>query len=165
MRTVLLTILLLAVCGCASLRSNDGGMAQRFTQSRNLASAKAQLEAGDRPGTARSLAAITEAGNFPGITDEALFLLALLNLRPAPEYEGNHQALQLLKRLGKEYPASPWASQSRQLLELLTGVEEMRRQVRSLRSQNQSLSNEVGELKRNIDQLKRLDQELEKKRR
>ena len=140
-------------------------MMQRFSQSRNLAGAKTLLESGDRPGAARSLAAIIEAGNFTGITDEALFLLALLNLRPAPEHDGNHHSLQLLKRLGKEYPASPWTAQSRQLLGLLTGIDELRRQVRNLKSQNQLLTNEVNELNRNIDQLKRLDQELEKKRR
>jgi hypothetical protein len=140
-------------------------MMQRYTQSQNLAGAKAMLESGNRSGATRSLAAITEAGSFAGITDEALFLLALLNLRPAPEYDGNHQSLLLLKRLGKEYPASPWTAKSRQLLELLTGVEEMRRQVRNLKSHNQSLTNEVNELNRNIEQLKRLDLELEKKRR
>ena len=165
MKNVLLTIMLLAVCGCASLRSGEGGVMQRYTQSRNLADAKNLLESGDRPGAARSLAAITEAGSFAGITDEALFLRALLNLRPASEHDANHQSLQLLKRLGKEYPASPWTAQSRQLLELLAGVEEMRRQMRNLKSQNQSLNNEVNELNRNIDRMKRLDQELEKKRR
>lgn len=138
---------------------------QRYAQSRKLADAKRLLESGDSPGAARSLAAITEAGNFAGITDEALFLRALLNLRPAPEHDANHQSLLLLKRLGKEYPASPWAAQSRHLLDLLAGVEEMRRQVRNLKSQNQSLNNEVNELNRNIDRMKRLDQELEKKRR
>lgn len=165
MRRVLSTILLLALCGCASLRSNEGGVVQRYSQSRNLAAAKSLLESGDRPGAARSLAAITEAGNFTGITDEALFLLALINLRPALDHDGNLQSLQLLKRLGKEYPTSPWTAQSRRLLELLAGVEELRRQARTLKSHNQSLNNEVNELKRNIDQLKRLDQELERKRR
>ena len=138
---------------------------QRFTQSRNLAGAKSLLETGDRAGAIRSLTAIIETGNFTGITDEALFLLALLDLNQSLENEGNLQSLQLLKRLGKEYPASPWTAQSRQLLELLKGIEEMRRQVRNLKSHNQSLTNELNELNRNIDQLKQLDQELEKKRR
>ena len=138
---------------------------QRFTQSRNLAEAKSLLESGDRAGAARRLTTVTEAGNLPGITDEALFLLALLDLRPAPEHDGNLRALHLLKRLGKDYPASPWTARSRQLVDLLAGLEEVRRQVRNLKSQNQSLTNELNELNRNIDQLKRLDQELEKKRR
>jgi len=165
LKNVLLTVLLLSVCGCASMRSGEEGMMQRFTQSRSLAGAKSLLESGDRAGAARSLATVTEAGNLPGITDEALFLLALLDLRPALEHDGNLKSLQLLKRLGRDYPASPWTARSRQLLDLLAGLEDIRRQVRNLKSQNQSLSNEVNELNRNVDQLKRLDQELEKKRR
>ena len=43
-------------------------------------------------------------------------------------------------------------------LELLSGVDELRRT-------NRTLTNEVNELNRSIEQLKRLDQELENKRR
>jgi hypothetical protein len=160
-----MSILLLAVCGCASLRRGEEGREHRFTQTTNLAGAKDLLAWGDKAGAARVLLAISEADNLPGVTDEALFRLALLDLRPALERDGNLQSLQLLKRLKKEYTASPWTSQSGQLLELLTGAEELRRQVRSLKSHNQSLNSEVNELNRNIDQLKQLDQELEKKRR
>jgi len=164
-RIVLLTILLLAVCGCASLQRGEEKLVKHFTQSKNLSEAKTMLETGDRSGAVKALTAVTEAGDIPGVTDEALFMLALLSLRPGVEPDGNLQSLQLLKRLKTEYPASLWTTQSRQLLELLPGVEEMRRQVRTLKNSNQSLNNEVNELNRNIDQLKQLDQELEKKRR
>lgn len=157
-------ILLFALGGCASLRSGDGGVVQRFSQSRKLAGAKELLESGDRVEAAKALTAVIAAGDIPGITDEALFRLALLGLRPSLERDNNLQALQLLKRLKKEYPASPWTAQSAQLTELLSGLEEVRRQIRNLKSHNQSLSNEVNELNRSIDQLKQLDQELEKKR-
>lgn len=164
-RIVLLTTVLLVMCGCASLRGGDGGVMQRFTQSRNLVRATGLLEAGDRPGAMKALTAVTDSGGFSGITDEALFRLALLSLHPSAERDSNSHALLQLKRLKKEYPASPWTAQSGQLLELLSGVDELRRQVKNLRSQNQALSSEVNELKRNIDQLKSLDQELEKRRR
>ena len=161
----LLLVFLLLQCGCAALRSSEGGIMERFSQARNLAAADSLLEAGDRAGAARLLTKVVDAGNYPGITDEALFTLALLDLRQAAEHDSNAKALQLLKRLVKEYPASPWTQRSRQLLELLTGVDDLRRQVRNLKSSNQSLSGEVKELNRNVDQLKRLDQELEKQRR
>ena len=161
----LLIVLLLVQCGCAALRSSEGGVMERFAQSRNLAAADSLLESGDRAGAAKLLTKVVDSGNYPGITDEALFNLALLDLRPAAEHDSNAKALQLLKRLGKEFPASPWTQKSRQLLELLTGVDDLRRQVRNLKSSNQSLSGEVKELNRNVDQLKRLDQELEKQRR
>lgn len=189
-RIALLTLLLLTTGGCATLRSGEEWLNQRFTQSRNLAGAKALLESGDRAGAAKALAAVTETGNIQGTTDEALFLLALIELRPASEQDSNYRSLQLLQRLGKEFPASPWTARSRQLLELLTGneelIKELRLQARSLKNhnqsltgeanelhrnvdqlkrQNQSLTNEIHELNRNIDQLKRLDQELEKNRR
>lgn len=166
MRKVLLLIMLLVgASGCASLPGGEGGVVQRFSQSRKLAAAMDMLGEGNQSGAARELTAITEAGGVAGVTDEALFRLALLSLRLPGEREGNLHGLQLLRRLKKEYPASPWTVQSGHLLELLSGVEELRRQNRNLKSQNQSLSNEVNELNRNVDQLKRLDQELEKQRR
>jgi len=157
--------LLVVSCGCASLRSEYDGGVKRFTQSRSLSRATAMLEKGERSGAVRELTAITEAGSHAGITDEALFRLALLELHPSAERDGITHSLQLLKRLKKEFPSSSWTVQSGHLLELLAGVEELRRHNRSLKSQNQSLSGEVNELNRSIDQLKRLDQELEKKRR
>ena len=161
---VLLAILLLVMCGCASFRGSEAGPI-RSTQSRDLARATLLLGSGDRAGAVRALTAVTAAAGITGITDEALFRLALLNIHPAAERDGNLPALQLLRRLKKEYPLSHWTAQSGQLLELLSGVDELRRQVRSLKSQNQSLSNEVNELNLSIDQLKNLDQELEKRRR
>ena len=165
LKNVLLTILMLAVCGCASLRSVDVGPMPRYSLSRSLTEAKSLLEIGNRTEAARSLSKIIDGRSYSGITDEALFLLALIDLKPAQEQEANSRSLQLLKRLAKDYPASPFTAQSHQLVELLTGIDEMHRQVRNLKSQNQSLSKEVEERNRNIDQLKKLDQELEKKRR
>jgi hypothetical protein len=157
MKKILLLMLLVYVNGCAILKTGDG-------MHRELARATALLEAGDRAGAAVGFAAISDSSGVPGVTDEALFRLALLSVRPATEKEGNAQALQLLKRLKKEYPASRWTAQSGQLADMLAGVEELRRQNRILKNQNQSLGKEVNELNRNIKQLKRLDQELEKQR-
>ena len=165
LRRCLVIALLLAQCGCAALRSSEGGLMERFSQSRDLAAADSLLEAGDRAGAAKLLTKMVESGSYPGITDEALFTLALLDLRQAAEHDSNTKALQLLKRLGKDFPTSPWTQRSRQLLELVTGIDELRRQVKTLKSSNQSLSGVVKELNRNVDQLKRLDQELEKQRR
>lgn len=162
MKRIVLLILLLVVNGCAALKIGDGGIVNRFNQSRELARATEMLASGDRDGAVRALAAICDSGGVPGVTDEALFRLALLSIHPAVDREGNLPSLQLLKRLKKEYPASSWTAQAGQLTELLTGFEELRRQNRSLKSLNQSLSSENTELKNSIEQLKRLDLELEK---
>jgi len=161
-KIVLLILLLFVLNGCATLKIGDGGIVNRFNQSRELARATKMLEAGDRDGAVKALADICDSGGVAGVTDEALFRLALLSIHPAVEREGNLPALQLLKRLKKEYPASSWTVQSGQLIELLAGFEELRRQNRSLKSLNQSLSSENSELKNSIEQLKRLELELEK---
>jgi len=158
------TLLLLFLCGCASFRGGES-VTQHFTQSRNLARANDLLQSGDRSGAVRELTALIDAKGIVGITDEALFRLALLHIHPVADPGSNLHAINLLKRLKKEYPASSWTVQSGQLIELLSGVEDLRRQIKSLKSQNQTLGSEVNELNRNIDQLKQLDQDLEKKRR
>lgn len=154
---IVLLMLILFVSGCAAFRGGNGGIARDKAQ--------AMLESRDRAGAARVLTTITESKGVAGVTDEALFRLALLSLHPVTEKEGNLPALQLLKRLKREYPDSIWTQQSVPLLEMLTGAEELRRQIRSLKANNQSLVNEVNELNRSIERLKRLDQELEKARR
>ncbi len=165
MTRIVLLILLVFIGGCAYLSPGEGGIAHRFSQSRELSRAVDLLGSNDREGAAKVLAAICDGAGVPGITDEALFRLALLSLRPATDREGELHALQLLKRLKKEYPSSPWTAQSGQLADLLSSAEELRRQNRNLRSTNQSLTNEVNELTKTIEQLKRLDLELEKQRR
>jgi hypothetical protein len=157
MKKIVLLLFIIYVNGCAVLKTGAG-------MHRELAKATALLDAGDRSGATVAFAAISDSSGVPGVTDEALFRLALLSLRPATEKEGNAQILQLLKRLKKEYPSSRWTAQSGQLADMLAGVEELRRQNRNLKNQNQSLGKEVNELNRNINQLKRLDQELEKAR-
>lgn len=162
--TVLLTLLLLFVSGCASFPGWNGEFSHS-PQARSLAKAHELLASGDRAGAGKALTAVTEAGGVAGITDEALFRRALLAIHPPLEPGGNLHAINLLKRLKKEYPVSSWTVQSGQLLDLLIGAEELQRQVKSLKNQNQSLGSEVNELNRNIEQLKKLDQELEKRRR
>jgi len=167
MRRIVLLMLFVLVSGCATpkLKQGDGGIVDRPQQPKDLDRATAMLESGDRAGAVKVLAVVSNSSGVAGVTDEALFRLALLSMRPATEKEGNQQALQLLKRLKKEYPASRWTVLSGPLAELLAGVEDLPRQNRKLKNHNQSLSNEVNELHRNIKKLKRLDQELEKERR
>jgi outer membrane protein assembly factor BamD (BamD/ComL family) len=158
MKTIVLILLLLCVSGCSTMKTGDSTQPAALTRATQL------LEAGDKPGATAAFNAVTESSKEPGVADEALFQLALLSLHPANDKDGNAQALQLLKKLKKEYPNSRWAAQSAQLADMLAGIEELRRQNRSLKKSNQSLTNEVNELNRNIKQLKRLDQELEKAR-
>ena len=167
--------LALSLCfGCATTRPGEksGGLLQHYSESKRLASAVALLEKGDSPGAARILEALCTDTPTAGVTDEALFRLALLSLKPSVERPASPQGHQLLKRLKKDYPSSPWTAQAAPLFELINSAEELRRQNRNFRAANQSLGKEVNELNknineltRNIEQLKHLDQEIEKKSR
>jgi hypothetical protein len=106
-----------------------------------------------------------------GVTDEALFRLALLTIDSEPTKEEIAETLLYLDRLRKEYPDSPWTAQAAPLGDLLTDLaqklrktEELRRQVKSVKELNLSLSRENKELRLNIERLKNLDLELERKK-
>ena len=154
------TLLLLA--GCSSAGLEQVGMVNRFNQGRNLSKAIDMLEGGKPDEAARLLAAICDAKGFEGVTDEALFRLALLSLN---DRDGTAKTHRSLERLRKEYPRSPWTKQASPLAEFIDADEELRRQNKNYRTANQNLSREIKELNQNIDKLKRLDMELERKSR
>lgn len=143
----------------------SAGFVERYAASRKLAQAVEMLGKGNQAGAIRELNAICSAKSMPGVTDEALFRLALLSLKPTLERPISPQGQQLLKRLRKEYPASPWVVQAAPLLDLLEVADDLKQQNRNLRSANQSLNKEISDLSRTINQLKNLDVELEQKTR
>lgn len=157
----------------AEAGARAGAQEQRTASSR-LGQAVEMLRKGRSAAAAKVLEEISNAGPVPGVTDEALFRLALLSLKSAPG-----QGEKLLKRLRKEYPGSAWTEQAEPVAALLDQVDELRSQNRSLKGENQSLGGERDELKkkvgdlegkvqqlnRNLDQLKHLDLELEQRAR
>ncbi|MEI6825811.1 MAG: hypothetical protein WCK54_09480 [Desulfuromonadales bacterium] len=159
-----LLLLTLMNSGCASFER----CAPRFMTSaegRNLEAALKQLHAGNEQ-TAHSLLEKVIVGMpAAGVTDEALFRLALLNLRE----DGGKSLLRaqaLLERLADTYPDSIWTMQSDQLLAHLTAVKALRsrqRELKMLKEQNLSLSRDNKEMRQSLDQLKQLDMELEKR--
>ena len=159
--------------GCATSRPGEqGGFLQHYSEARRLSAAVTLLKNGDSFGASKVLEAICSASPVPEVTDEALFRLALLSLTPSAERPATSPAQQLLRRLKKEYPGSPWTAQAAPLVELINFTEELRRQNKNFRNANQSLNREVNELNKNInelnqsiEQLKHLDLEIEKKTR
>lgn len=162
-RLLIISLSALLCAGCASTRQGEGTLLERFSGSRQLAQAETMLKEGDASGAARTLEAICDGPAVQGVTDEALFRLALLMLKPKPERPASTQAQHLLKRLKKEYPASQWTLLASPIPDLVGAVEELRRQNKALKGSNQALSREIAELTQRIEQLKTLDQELEKK--
>lgn len=158
--------LALACAGCASSKSTGvGGFFHRDSCEKQLAQADEMLTKGDHAGAVKALNSITNSPAVPGVTDEALFRLALLTLKPSGDKPATAQGHQLLRRLAKEYPKSPWTQLAAPVTELVTVAEEQKRQNKNLKGVNQSLNREINELNRNIEQLKHLDQELERKSR
>jgi hypothetical protein len=184
-KLTLLLLLGLFCAGCAATKGkpNEPLAASRHYGSGDLAQAVQLLKAGDSAGASRILNAICTGAPLPGVTDEALFRLALLSLRPTPDRPATRQGRLLLKRLKREYPTSPWTTQAAPLSQLIGAADELRRQNRvlqrsgsesaeelkrqnkSLKSTNEELSRQVKELNSNLEKLKHLDLELEQKNR
>lgn len=122
------------------------------------------LEAGHPAAAARILRKASEGRPVPGETDEVLFRLALLSLRPNRQAPVSSRARHLLARLKREYPASPWTAQAAQLGELIRLVDELSRQNGELRAAKDSLARKVQELSESIEQSRNLEVELEKAR-
>ncbi|HJV34742.1 hypothetical protein [Geomonas sp.] len=99
-----------------------------------------------------------------GGADEALFKSALHALKPTPEMPVSQRGRELLRRLKKEYPASPWTALAAPLFELIRVTDDLAHRNQELKAANDSLSKEVNRLNKNIDQLKNLDLQLEKNR-
>jgi len=166
MRKAVVMLVLASLCsGCASTKIGEGSLMRRYAGSKQLAQAEEMLAKGDTTGAAKALSAASSGPPVTGVTDEALFRLALLTLKPGAEKPASAQGHQLLRRLGKEFPGSPWTLLAAPLNELINVAEDLRKQNKSLKSANQSLSKEVNALNSNLEQLKHLDLELEKKSR
>lgn len=161
MRKIVMISLALALCsGCAALKTGEGNVVQRYSGSRQLEQADEMLARGNTQGAAKLLNEITSGPSVAGVTDEALFKLALLALKPGVERYSHGQ--QLLRRLGKEFPKSSWNRLAAPVADMIEAVEEQKHQNRNLKGTNQSLTKEISELNKSIEQLKRLDLELEK---
>ncbi len=163
--------LAIAVTGCASSRP-PAGMPYSELQRQKLSAAVRILEAGDVTEAGNMLATICEETAVPGVTDEALFQLALLRLRFEAEKDEPDSARPMLERLRDEFPASVWTRQAVALLglmesrnALLRANHDLKIQNLSLSSENEALSREAKELLERLERLKSLDVELERRSR
>jgi len=166
MRKTVVMLVLASLCsGCATAKIGEGSLMQRYAGSKQLAQAEEMLAKGDTAGATKTLNAVSNGPSVPGVTDEALFRLALLAMKPGAERPASAQGHQLLRRLNKEFPKSPWTQLAAPLNEMIGAAEDLRKQNKNLRSANQSLNKEIAELNHSLEQLKHLDLELEKKSR
>jgi hypothetical protein len=148
-------------------------------QRRKLILAQLLLEDNKAPAAREILVSLGNGPKTTGVTDEALFRLALLNLEPGDQKIATDKAGQNLDKLLKEYPESPWKIHAVTLKNMIDAYEvtvnekvEIEKTVRNLKNSNSMLKNantaltkENKELRQGIEKLKNLDLELEKKKR
>jgi len=134
-------------------------------QERRFAGALEFLRTGREQEARELLERVLEGPSRSGITDEALFRLALLYLREEGA-KGMSRSQDLIGQLHDDYPGSIWTHQAAPLAAFLSGVRTLRdrqREVKSLKETNLSLSRDNRELRQSIERLKSLDLELDKK--
>ncbi|MDD2540516.1 MAG: tetratricopeptide repeat protein [Desulfuromonadaceae bacterium] len=138
-----------------------------YSEERNFAGGLHYLLSGNESGARDLFERVIDARPLKGVTDEALFRLALLNLRDS-DGKGEPRARALLNRLINEYPHSIWARQAAPLAAYLQEAFTLRmkqRELKELRNQNLSLSRDNKDLRLSIERLKQLDLQLEQKNR
>ena len=161
----LLLFLMLMSAGCAGIEGNMPRFTASSAQKRGLAEALDHLRAGKEQQARDSLEKVADGAPVPGVTDEALFRLALLSLKEDGG-KGLQRSQALLERLAASCPDSIWTRQSAPLLAHLAEVKTLRnrqREVKTLRDLNLSLNNDNRELRQSLERLKQLDLELEQR--
>lgn len=163
-----LSSVLLLLCLLTSACARFERVTPQFIKSaeeRNLEAGRTQLRAGNVQSARNLLEKVVEGVPVVGVTDEALFRLALLSLKEDGG-KGLLRAEVLLERLAEKYPESIWTRQSAPLLAHLAEVKALRnrqRELKSLKEHNLSLSRDNKEMRQSLEQLKQLDLELEQR--
>jgi outer membrane protein assembly factor BamD (BamD/ComL family) len=161
-RCLVIVLLALLTCagGCSStVVSTLSRIVSTPEQERLLAAGVENLRAGNEQKARDQLEKVIVEQPLPGVTDEALFRLALLSLRDE-EVKGEAQANTLLDRLKREYPGSVW---NRQAAPLAAYLRNNQREHKSMRNRTLSLTRDNKELRQSIERLKNLDLELEQR--
>lgn len=149
------------VTGCATPeRWGSTAPAPSTPEASMLTEAVQMLQRGDSSGAARQLAVVCSGKQVPGVTDEALFRLALLSLRLRQEGIAAGEGARLLARLQKEYPSSPWTLQATPLMELIDRADDLDRQNRNLKASRRSLGAGRKELRQSNEQLLKANEQL-----
>lgn len=164
---IIILVFSLSVPGCAVIGRKAPSPPTRIIseQERNFAGALEYLRAGKGQQARDLLERVCEAPSMNGVTDEALFRLAVLHLGDEGS-KGAVRAQDLLERLRNEFPKSSWTQQAMPLVSYLAGAKALRdkqREVKTLKDLNLSLSRDNRELRQSLERLKQLDIELEQK--
>jgi hypothetical protein len=174
-----LLIILLVICtglsGCATIQK-DKSYAEE--QQIKLILAEMQLRNNQTPAAKMTLSEITSQLPVAGVTDQALFRLALLNLETGQQKIVTDKAGKDLVTLLNNFKSSSWRPHATTLIGLIDTYDstlkekaELEKTLKNLKSVNASLTKENLDLKKenldlkqDMEKLKKLDLELETKK-
>lgn len=173
---ILLIMSLALAGGCSTLTSVPGGKLPATGSKtpvsgsvsgseRTFATALHYLRNGNEAVARDLFRRVVDESNMAGVADEALFRLALLNLRDE-NGKGERRAAELFDRLLAGYPGSIWSRQAAPLADYIKDNIDLRaraRELKNLRNQNLSLSRDNKDLRQSMERIKNLDLELEQK--
>lgn len=153
--------------GCATIPTVDPYNAE---QRRKLILAQMLIEDKNITAAKEILNTLVTTPPVAGVTDEALFRLALINLEPGEQRIATSRAGRNLDRLLSDFPSSPWHVHAATLKGLIDAYDvaleekaDLEKTARSLRNTTANLTKENRELRQDLEKLKNLDLELEMK--
>jgi homoserine acetyltransferase len=156
------------LCGCATTRQSD---LYAREQHKKLILAKILLESNSSSAAKKTLFEITNGSPVPGVTDEALFRLALLELETGQQKITTDKAEKNLAKLLDKFSSSSWKNHTIALKGLMDAYDitlqekaELERTVKNLKNANAAITKENTELRQDMEKLKKLDLELERKK-
>ncbi|RQW88358.1 MAG: hypothetical protein EHM79_05790 [Geobacter sp.] len=176
MKTFIVGIAIITgLSGCAIIRKEDPNV---NLQHQKLILAKYFLENKRSEAAKKTLTEITAKPAVAGITDEAYFRLALLELEAGQQKIATEKAGKDLVTILNKFKTSSWSAHATTLKGLLDAYDitleekaELDRAVKNLKnsnasltSANASLTKENTDLRQDMERLKKLDLELEMKK-
>jgi len=176
MRTLIIFIAIITgLSGCATIRKEDPNAHE---QRQKLVLAKLLLESNRTEAAKKTLAEITRKPAVAGITDEALFRLALLDLEAGQQKIATEKSGKDLDTILNKFKSSAWSAHAATLKGLIDAyditlqekaeldkmVKNLKNSNASLTSSNASLTKENTDLRQDLEKLKKLDLELEMKK-
>ncbi|MDD2335591.1 MAG: tetratricopeptide repeat protein [Geobacteraceae bacterium] len=167
-KRIICIAIIIGLSGCATIRKEDPNAHE---QRQKLVLAKMLLQSNRTEAAKKTLTEITAKPAVAGITDEALFRLALLDLEAGQQKIATDKAGKALDTLLGKFRSSNWSAHATTLKGLIDAYDitlqekaELDKIIKNLKSSNASLTKENADLRQDLEKIKKLDLELERKK-
>ena len=169
MKTLIVGIAIITgLSGCAVIKKEDPNV---NLQRQKLVLAKLFLQNNRAEEAKKTLTEITAKPAVAGVTDEAFFRLALLDLEAGQQKIATEKTGKDLDTILSKFKSSSWSAHAATLKGLIDAYDtalqeksELDRSAKNLKNSNASLTKENTDLRQDMERLKKLDLELEMKK-